>query len=471
MRTAGNRTIILIVASLSSFLTPFMGSSVNIALPAIGQEFSMNAIMLNWVSTSYLIATAVFLLPFGKAADIYGKKGIFINGVVIFSLSSLLVAFSPSAGVLLSFRVLQGIGSAMIFGTGVAILVAVYPPEERGRALGINVAATYFGLSLGPFIGGILTENFGWESIFLVTVPVGIIITALASKGIGEEKAEPKKGGIDHAGALIYSLSLIVIMYGFSRIPGLSGAVLIIAGAAGMALFLLWEKRTESPLLDIRLMTHNRPFAFSNLAAFIHYSATFAVTFLLSLYLQYIKAMSPQEAGLVLVSQPFVMTAFSPIAGRLSDRIEPRILASAGMAVTCLGLLLVAFLREDTGMGQILAALVLIGFGFAFFSSPNTNAIMSAVEKKMYGVASGMIATMRITGQMVSMGVALMLFAVFIGQHKITPEIYPDFMKSLNTGFLIFSVLCAAGAFASLARGRIHENGNSTPRSADTDSG
>lgn len=462
MKTAGNRSVILIVASLSSFLTPFMGSSVNIALPAIAREFSMNAITLNWVSTSYLIATAVFLLPFGRAADIYGKKRIFIRGVAIFSLSSLLIIMSPSTPILLFFRVLQGIGSSMIFGTGVAILVAVYTPEERGRVLGINVAATYLGLSLGPFIGGILTENFGWESIFLVNVPIGIIVLALAAKGIVEENGETKAGGIDYTGSLIFSLSLIVIMYGFSRVPGFSGLWLTIAGLAGLALFIAWEKRAENPVLDMRLMTHNRPFAFSNLAAFIHYSATFAATFLLSLYLQYVKAMTPQEAGLVLVSQPLVMMAFSPLAGRLSDRIEPRILASAGMVMTCLGLFMFAFLREDTGMMEILAALVVIGFGFAFFSSPNTNAIMSAVEKKMYGVASGMIATMRITGQMVSMGVALMLFAVFIGQKKITPEIYPEFMRSLHAGFLIFSVFCAAGAVASLARGRIHEIGNSS---------
>lgn len=461
MKTAGSRTIILIVASLSSFLTPFMGSSVNIALPAIAGEFSMNAIALNWVSTSYLIATAVFLLPIGRAADIYGKKRIFIRGIAIFSLSSLLIIMSPSTGILLFFRVLQGIGSSMIFGTGVAILVAVYPPEERGRALGINVAATYLGLSLGPFIGGILTENFGWQSIFLVNVPIGIIVLALAAKGIREEKGETRSGGIDYKGSLIFSLSLIMVMYGFSRVPGFSGVWLIIAGTAGLALFVAWEKRAESPVLDIRLMTHNRAFAFSNLAAFIHYSATFAVTFLLSLYLQYVKAMTPQEAGLVLVSQPFVMMALSPLAGRLSDRIEPRILASAGMAMTCLGLVMFAFLREDTGLAEILAALVIIGLGFALFSSPNTNAIMSAVDKKMYGVASGMIATMRITGQMVSMGVALMLFAVFIGEKKITPEIYPDFMMSLHMGFLIFSVLCAAGAVASLARGRIHDGPNS----------
>ncbi|HQI00622.1 MAG TPA: MFS transporter, partial [Deltaproteobacteria bacterium] len=236
MKIAGNRTVILIVASLSSFLTPFMGSSVSVALPSIGKAFSLDALTLGWISTSYLIASSVFLLPLGRAADIYGRKRIFIWGIALYTVSSILIVLSPLASILITFRVLQGLGSSMVFGTGTAILIEAYPPEERGRVLGINVAATYLGLSLGPFLGGILTGSFGWESVFLSVVPIGLAVLILALKGIDERGRGEGPGGFDMAGSLIYSVSLIGVMYGFSKIPGQIGFTLTFAGAAGLLL-------------------------------------------------------------------------------------------------------------------------------------------------------------------------------------------------------------------------------------------
>lgn len=457
MKIAGSRAAVLTVTSLSSFLMPFMGSSVIVALPSIGKAFSLDALTLNWVSTSYLIASSVFLLPLGRAADIYGRKRIFIWGISVYTVSSVLIALSPFISVLLIMRILQGLGSSMVFGTGTAILIEAYPPEERGRVLGINVAATYLGLSLGPFLGGILTGSFGWESVFLINAPIGLAAFILALEGIEEGRGEGRSGAFDLSGSLIYSMSVVGVMYGFSKVPGRIGFLLTFAGMMGLLLFIVWEKKVEVPVLDMGLMTRNRQFAFSNLAAFIHYSATFAVTFLMSIYLQYVRGMSPEGAGLILVSQPLVMMIFSPLAGRLSDKIEPRFLASLGMVVTCLGILMLVFLRETASLVSILLPLMIIGFGFALFSSPNTNAIMSSVEKNAYGLASGMIATMRLTGQTVSMGIVLVLFAVFLGQNQILPQIFPDFMKSMRLGFIIFSLLCAAGSLASMARGRLHE--------------
>ncbi len=463
MENSRRRVIVLVVASLSSFLTPFLGSSVNIALPAIGEAFSMDALMLNWVSTSYLFASAVFLLPFGRMADIYGRRLVFAWGIAILTLGSFLIVLSPSAGFVIGFRVMQGLGSSMIFGTGVAILTSVYPPEERGRALGINVAAVYLGLSLGPFLGGVMTEHLGWESIFLAVIPMGLAVLALTILGVREERGG-EGGAIDIPGSVVYSGSLVALMYGFSRIQQALGMALALAGVAGMLVFLAWEKRARHPLLNIGLITRNRQFAMSNLAAFIHYSATFALTFLMSLYLQYIKGMSPQQAGLILVSQPLVMTLFSPLAGRLSDRIEPRILSSVGMAVTSLGLFLLVFLTDTAGTVQILVPLLIIGLGFAFFSSPNTNAVMGAVDRRMYGLAGGFISTMRVTGQAMSMGIVLMLFALFIGPNAITSDLHPAFMQSTRIGFVVFSLLCGLGVFASLARGANREQANGSPR-------
>jgi predicted MFS family arabinose efflux permease len=244
-------------------------------------------------------------------------------------------------------------------------------------------------------------------------------------------------------------------MKGLSLLPGGTGIALTLAGLAGTALFVKWEMMVASPLLNMNLFFRNPTFAFSNLAALINYSATFAVTFLMSLYLQYIKGLTPRQAGMILVAQPIVMALFSPFAGRLSDRREPRIVASIGMAFTAAGLFLFTLLDGETHMGFILTGLVLLGFGFALFSSPNTNAVMSSIDKRFYGVGSAALGTMRLTGQMLSMGVAMVLFAVHIGGSRITPEYYPQFLESMRTGFIIFSCLCTAGIFASLARGKV----------------
>jgi EmrB/QacA subfamily drug resistance transporter len=448
-----NKRPALIVASVASFLTPVMGSSMNIALPVIGREFVMDAVLLSWVSTAFLLSAAIFLVPFGRLADINGRKKIFSCGIAIYTASSLLAAISISGAMLIAARVLQGFGSAMVFGTGVAILTSVYPTGERGKVLGINSAAVYLGLSLGPFFGGFLIQHLGWRSIFYANLPVGVLLIALVRKLHGEW-ADAKGEKFDLLGALIYATALIAIMLGFSFLPAKSGGWLLLFGIAGIFAFVRWEIKAPSPVLRMQLFS-NTVFAFSNLAALIHYSATFALTFLLSLYLQYIKALTPQTAGFILVAQPLVMAIFSPLAGRLSDHIEPRLVASLGMLLSAAGLFLFTFLEENNTLISIVAGLMLLGLGFALFSSPNTNAVMSAVEKRFYGIASGTLGTMRLTGQMLSMGIATLIFAVYLGRVQITPANYPLFMKSIRSAFTICAALCLAGTFASVARGKV----------------
>jgi EmrB/QacA subfamily drug resistance transporter len=455
MNNAVNKRSALLVATLGSFLTAFMGSSVNIALPSIGREFAMDAVLLSWVATSYLLAAAMFLVPLGRIADIHGRKRIFTLGILIYTVSSFLSAISTSAIILICFRISQGIGGAMIFGTGIAILTSVFPVGERGKALGINVAAVYLGLSLGPFLGGFLTQHLGWRYIFLANLPLGGLIMTFIFWKLKGEWAGAKREKFDFTGSIIYSLTLIAIMYGFSLLPAMSGVWLVFMGVLGILAFIRWEMKVESPVLNMNLFRNNTLFAFSNLAALINYSATFAVSFLLSLYLQYTKGLSPQNAGLILVSRPLVQAIFSPFAGRLSDRIEPRIVASLGIVLTLVGLLLFTFLNEKTTLEFIVASLILLGFGFALFSSPNTNAVMSSVEKGFYGVASGTLGTMRLIGQMLSMGIAMLMFALYIGRVQITPEHYPLFLGSVKVAFIIFSVFCFGAIFASLARGKV----------------
>jgi EmrB/QacA subfamily drug resistance transporter len=452
---AATKKAALLVATLTSFLTPFMGSSVNIALPSIGREFAMNAVLLGWVATAYLLSAAMFLVPFGRLADIHGRKKIFLYGILTYALSSFLSAIAPSAVWLVCARILQGIGSAGIFGTSIAILTSVYPMGERGKVLGISVAAVYSGLSLGPFLGGFLTQQLGWRSIFFLNVPLSLLIIAFTLWRLKGEWAGAKGERFDFAGSAIYAVSLPAMMYGFSLLPATSGAWLIGLGVLGLFAFVRWEMKKESPVFDINLFRNNAVFAFSSLAALINYGATFAITFLLSLYLQYTKALSPQQAGAILVSQPVVMALFSPLAGKLSDKIEPRVVASTGMAFTMVGLFLFTFLSQNTDLGFIILNLILVGFGLALFSSPNTNAVMSSVERKFYGVAAATVGTMRLTGQMLSMGIAMLVFAVYIGRAEITPENYPLFLRSAQTAFIIFTALCFGGIFASLARGKV----------------
>jgi EmrB/QacA subfamily drug resistance transporter len=455
----------LLVAALSSFLTPFMLSSTNIALPAIGDHFKADAVLLSWVATSYLLAAAVALMPFGKLADIHGRKRIFLLGMLFFTLSSLLCGLARSVEALVLFRVFQGVGIAMIFATGIAILTSVFPASERGRVLGITVAAVYSGLACGPFVGGWLTQQFSWRSVFLIHTPLGLgLIVVTLAKLKGEWTGAPGET-FDRTGTLVYALSIVALMCGVSYLPGAGAGLLMLAGCCGLALFAWWEMRVAHPVFEVRLFSRHRVFAFSCLAALIHYSATFGVTFLMSLYLQYIKGLSPQPAGAVLIAQPVMMALFSPLAGRLSDRIEPRVIASAGMGITALALLMLTGIGAGTSIGYIVASLMIMGFGFALFSSPNMNAIMGSVETRYYGVASGSVGTMRLLGQMLSMGIATVMFALLIGREQITPEQYPAFLMSMHSALFIFFGLCLCGIYFSLSRGQLRSRASEAQRS------
>ena len=445
----------LFITTLASFLTPFGISSVNIALPSIGNTFSMDAILLSWVTTVYLLTSAMFLVPFGKIADIYGRKRMFTYGIMTFILGSAGSAISNSAAMLICFRILQGIGASAIYPIGAAILTSAFPARELGKVLGINTASVYLGYSLGPFFGGLLTSHLGWRSIFLVNVLVGLIAIVFILWKLKGEWREAKEEKFDLSGSVLYSILLLFIMYGFSQLSTMQGAWFVLAGFLGIILFIKWETKMRSPVLEIKLFRNNRAFAFSNLATLIHCSATFAVTFLLSLYLQYIKKLTPENAGLILIAQPIVQALWSPFSGKLSDRIEPRIVASAGMALTGVGLGLLTVLNEKTTLGFIVGNLILLGFGYGLFSVPNASAVMSSVENRFYGVASGTLSTMRVTGMVFSMGIALLIFSIYLGKVQITSETYPVFLRCTKLALTFFAVLCFGGVFASLARGNI----------------
>ncbi len=455
MSDAKDQGYILAIATIASFFVPYLTSSITVALPAIGREFSLDAVSLGWIMSSYVLSTAVCIVPCGRLADIYGRKRLFVIGVILMTGASLLATFAWSAPALILFRVVQGAGGAMIFTTSVTIVAAIFPPDQRGRALGITLASVYTGLSIGPFIGGILTTYFGWRSIFLVIIPLGLMVLWLTSAKIHDEWIDARGARFDLAGSVLYGVSLFGVMYGLTLVPDLTAAVWILAGAAILACFLLWESKSRSPVLDISVFRNNVAFTFSNLAAMINYAATYAVAFLLALYLQYTKGFSPEIAGLILVAQPAVQTIVSPFAGRLSDRIEPRVVASIGMTLTAAGLFAFVFLSAATPLWSIVAVLLVLGLGYALFSSPNTNAIMSSVDRRHYGVASSMVATMRAIGQLASIAIVMMIFSIVIGRVQVTPDIYPQFLASVQIAFLVLCILNVFGIFASYARGKI----------------
>jgi EmrB/QacA subfamily drug resistance transporter len=443
---------VLLVSTFAAFLTPFLTSAVNLALPSIGKDLHANAINLGWVISSFILTSAIFLLPFGRLGDIIGRKKIFTIGIVLFTISTFLIVFSQSIISLIILRIFQGFSSAMIFGTSMAILTSVFQPGERGRAIGINITATYLGLSLGPVIGGLLTHYFGWRSIFAFLVPFGIIAVILIQTKIKTEWAEAVGERFDWRGSVIYGIALASFMYGFSRLPSSLGWICIATGLLMAVVFLFFENKISNPVFDIRLILQNRIFAFSGIAALINYSATSAIGFFISLYLQYLKGLDARTAGLIMISQPIAMTLLSPIAGKLSDKRNPGAIASAGMGITASGLVLLCFISETTPDYLIVLLLLLMGIGFGLFSSPNSNAIMSSVEKRHLGVASGVVGTMRMVGQMMSMGIAMMLISLFIGKQTINPDTYPGLISAMRTGFVIFSILSVFGIFASLAR-------------------
>lgn len=448
-----SKTAILLIATLATFLTPFMGTSLIVALPTIANELSVNAILLSWITTAYFLTSAMFAVPLGKFADIYGMKKIFTYGIVILTISSFLAAISPSVEFLIVFRAIQGIASAMIMVTGLAIITSVFHPKERGKAIGINITVGYIGLVMGPVLGGFLTEYLGWRSIFYFVVPLGLLVMALVFwKMKGDEWAECKGEKLDYWGSSLYILMLLLILVGFSTITETFGMIMVILGVLGFIGFVVWELRVENPVLELKLFFKNRIFAFSNLATLIIYMGTFAVSFLLSLYLQYIKGFDPNTAGLILVVQTVFMVIMSPMAGRLSDKYEPWKLATLGMAIITIGLLIFASMTDETSLYIIILGLAIVGIGIGIFSAPNTNAIMGSVERKYFGVASATVSTMRLLGQTFGMGMILVVFAVYVGAVQFNPQNYPELLTSINVIFVISAILCLISIFASFAR-------------------
>ncbi len=446
---------------INALTTPLMLSSVNVALPSIAMDLRINAVLLSWIPMAYLMASAMFVLFFGRLADMLGRKKIFLIGTFSAIITSLGAALSPTGEILVLFRFLQGVSAAMLYATQVAIISSVFPPPKRGGAIGLMVSVLYFGLAAGPLIGGILIEKFGWQACFLFQIPLAFFVIVLALTRVPDEWADQDAVhsiiDLDLKGAMIYGLAIVALAIGVSTLPSLGSMVSILIGILGLWLFVRIENNAPHPIIDLSLFTENRVFSHSCLASFLMYTATFANVVLVSLYLQYLKGYPASTAGVIMMTQPLVMAILSPIAGRLSDRIEPRLLASLGVCLTVIGLVLLASMDSRSSYPTLIAALIITGTGFGLFSSPNTNAIMGSVEKSRYGLAAGANAAMRVVGQLTSMIMVTLIMSLLIGPVEITPDRYDQLSKAIRLSFLIAALISIPGIWFSLNRGRIRE--------------
>lgn len=455
-----SRGAVLGVVCLAQFLMPFMMSAVGIALPAIGREFSASAVQLGLVETAYVMAASICLLAMGRLGDIHGRRRVFKLGLVVFTLAGGAIAQAWSIHSLILFRLLQGVGGAMVMATGMAMVVSVFPAQERGRALGIVVASVYAGISLGPFIGGHMVASLGWRSLFHLLLPLGLVAWVVTHTMIGTEWRPASGERFDRTGLALYAPAVILLVLGVANLRAGWWPWLAIGLSGGAFLaFLRHEAGCAQPLLDIRLLRDNRVFALSNLAALFNYAATFGVAFFLSLYLQYVKGMGPQHAGTVLIIQPIVQAVLSPACGRLSDRVSASLVATVGMASCAVGLGIAAFLGEGSSLVTVYGLLGFLGLGFALFSSPNTSLVMGSVEPRHLGVASGLNATMRTLGMMTSMMVITLVFAFLMGGQAVTAGTQPQFLASMRLALLVFCLLCLVGIGCSV--GRIERGGRS----------
>lgn len=461
------RAIIMVVV-ITAFITTFTGSALNLSVPDIGQQFGVSAGSVGWLITGYTLSVAAFSVPLGRLADMTCRKTVLVVGIIVFVICCGAAAFSTSMAMLLASRIVQGIGASMIFSTNTAILVDAFPGDQRGRVLGYSLASTYVGLSAGPVVGGLLNHNLGWQSIFVLTGTLGAVafFTALLKlprerrvAGLAGDKQDGdgmkiRKGGrADLAGNIIYVAFIVLMMYGLSETG--SGAVPVLLTVAGVILgvvFVVHELNARSPIVDVRLFRENKGYGFSNLAAMLNYGATFAISYLVSIYLQVVMDYSSQTAGFIMIFQPAIMAALSPVMGRFSDRFSPFKMSSAGMAFCAAGTFIFIFLSEETHLALVITALVITGVGFSLFSSPNTNAVMSCVDRAEYGVASSVLATMRSIGHTLSMVIVTVTVSALAGEMALAAAPAETLIKVIRISFIMFTGICAGGVFVSLKR-------------------
>jgi len=481
---------LLALTSVGAFVNPFLGAVTSVALPAMSRDLGLSFSASMWVQAAYLIVMAVLLIPLGRLADERGRVRFYLLGMAVFAAGSLLCAVSPGGTSLIGARGLQGAGAALLGATAVAIVTAVFPPQERGRALGINVAAVYLGLSVGPPVGGLLTDAFGWQSIFLANVPMGLAVIVwgwrllpreerVESRGRGAGLSEPasrhrppRASRPDVAGAALLGGFLTCLLVPLTFAPqwgwvGTRSVTLLLLSVAFLVAFVLVERRVADPLVDLDLLVQNRLFAAANTAALLNYMALFAISMLTAVFLQVVQGRSAALTGWIMLSQPLMQTALAPVAGRLSDRIGSRAPATAGMVLTALGMAMLGAMPADVGLPRLIVSLAVVGVGMAAFSAPNTSAVMGSVGRHQLSLAGAFLSTMRSAGMALSVAVLGGIAASQLGREggqlifghgtagavARAASVVTDFAQGYSYAMYTGAALAAVGALVSLTRG------------------
>ncbi len=445
---------VLLTVCVGQFMVPLMLTAVGVALPSIGREFHASAQQLGLVEQVYILSPAISMLTFGRLGDLIGRVKVFLAGLILFTVVTTSLGLVQSIRMLIVLRSLQGIGASLILSGSMALVVSAFPVEVRGQKIGIVSAFTYSGLSSGPVLGGFITSHMGWRYVFWLVVPFGIAASILCLTRMRGDWRIAQNQKMDWRGSVVYAVGVALVMLGAPHLSqGATGITMMITGFALVVFFGFRETRVPDPLLDVALLVKNKMFALSCLAAMGSYAATFGLTFFMSLYLQYAMDLSPFNAGFVLLLQPVTQMLVSPLAGKITDRVGAVKVANVGIAATCIGLLMVALtVGRSASVPLIALELVLIGTGFGVFITPNTVAIMGSVESHQYGMASGMIGTVRTIGMVTSMTTITLVLSLFMGGEAITKTTLPLYITSMKTGLIAFAAFSFLGAGLSLGR-------------------
>ncbi|KCZ72968.1 drug resistance transporter, EmrB/QacA subfamily [Candidatus Methanoperedens nitroreducens] len=436
------------------FMATLDGSIVNVALPTLTEYFRTDVTTIGWVVMAYLLTITSLLLSLGRLSDMFGRKRIFAAGITIFTIGSGLCAISVTEGQLIFYRVIQGIGAAMLMATGVAIITHAFPPRERGKAMGLIGTVVAIGSMAGPVTGGFLIENVGWQSIFYINIPVGLFGTAMALRVLKKDETTIGQT-FDIPGALTLFISLVSLLLALSHGQKLGWGskyiiLLFILSAASFIIFIIVETRARHPMMELRHF-RNRPFAAANISALISFTAMFSVIFLMPFFLERELGYSPQEVGIMFLAVPLIMSVVAPISGWLSDRTNSYILSSTGVGISSLSILSLSFMSSSSDFIDVSSRLALFGLGMGLFQAPNNSIIMGSLPKEQLGIAAGTMGTMRNMGMVIGVAIS---GAVFSSRHVYYGGIDSSFLPAFRDTYIVAAVICGIAMVTSLIRSK-----------------
>ena len=448
------RRMVLLACCFAGFITPLLSTMMNLSLVNIGQEFGAGSHQLAYVNTAFLLSSVVFMVPMAKVGDIVGKKRIFMTGVAVIAVTCLVAPFSPDFWFLIACRAVMGLGSACIVTTSVSMITDVFPHENRGGAIGLQTMCVYIGLAAGPVVGGLLNDAFGWHSLFYIIVPIAVV--AVVCMMAFRSEIRPDEGGrFDSKGSVLYGIAIVLSMGGMINLPETWAYAMLVVGVLFLAVFVWSQLRTPHHLLNVRLFK-GRVFSGSCLATFMNYASSYSISYFLALYLQSIGNLTATEAGMLMLVQPAIQAVLTPYFGRLSDRLaDKRVLPTVGLVISAFGIATILTYGVGTPLSTVVVTQIIIVIGFSMFSAPNTSIIMGSVDPREPGEASAMVAVMRQTGMMVSMGIAMLFISVIMGSaDNLSPETYDSFITVMRCSFGVCVAMCIVGAVVSLFRGK-----------------